>query len=97
MKRKTKNILCQVSRDNNSSSNNNSNSEDEAPAPAPAPTKCKGKSKAKTKADNTRKNLRKRAKNIRTPTAGFIRILTEKNMKYNMVLYSLPIKSFDFA
>jgi hypothetical protein len=46
-KRKTKDTLCQVSRDNNSSSNNNSNSEDEAPAPAPVPTKNKGKGKAK--------------------------------------------------
>jgi hypothetical protein len=34
---------------------------------------------------------------MRTPIAGLVRVLTEKNIKYNMVLYPLPIKSFDFA
>jgi hypothetical protein len=29
---------------------------------------------------------------MRTPTAGLVRVLTEKNIKYNMVLYPLSIK-----
>jgi hypothetical protein len=57
-KQKAKDILRQVSRDSNN------NSEDKTPTPAPVLTKSKGKGKAKNKADNTRKNLRKRAKKI---------------------------------
>jgi hypothetical protein len=89
--------LYQVLYNNNNSSNSNSNSEDETPVPAPVPTKNKSKGKAKTKANSTCKNLRKRAKKYKDSDCWIYEGINKKNMKYNIVLYPLPIKNFDFA